>query len=361
MIVPAAALVLGLAAWRAYLLGVSPAGILAAIATTALCMSFQSSPAIAPGAWILAACLVLVLDTGNIRQWWALGVIAVWTVALGTATIGALIVVLHAAGALLEERAWNYRTLRETLLALTACAIALITPPWLPSGFAGLRGFYLDTLAPGADRFLLWGAPISAPALGVFLIVVVAAARGMVRPHRACGGALFAGLLALTLVDARIAPFFAIACAPLVMRAITLPSFVVRARSPLIAATVAAGAMLVGTHSAIADRETAQMARLIATIRTAPGTHRLVCVHSTWCARVPMPAGTLAVYDAALQAKLLNGVQDAITAVRANDVDVLVADADMPITGLLRLQPDWIVSARDARTNRVLLLRRSGL
>lgn len=115
--------------------------------------------------------------------------------------------------------------LHSVSYAAAYCALAIVLlvvqrgfpEDWKPYATVVLLGAAAMVLLQG-HRQPLWSSPASLPMIGVFAAIVLAARTGLAGA-RAQAGIVFVVALIATMEDARLAPFFAMAAAPLAVEA----------------------------------------------------------------------------------------------------------------------------------------------
>lgn len=352
----AAAAALATVAARCRTLGLGVAGTSAALLLVALCAGARFELTFQPFEWLLAGLIILVLGSRRQLRWIALPLVLTWAILFDSATIGAGIVVLYAAG-----------RRKDGALAVAAAAASLLTPHGFSLDFSGARALYLDALLPGADRVALWTSPWTLPGIGVFAIVALTAAGGLARIRRA-DTLLFAGLLICTMADARMAPFFALAAAPCAVEAFldwihvnrreAVPAMGVLCTVTLLATALVA----LSPHPPTARRGADQ---LLDALGNTGGKHRVICLQAAWCDPVAkFPSVTALVYGRAaastraqrrLQQQIAAGSIDYSAAVGHARADAVIAYTQAPIVQVLAASHRWRAVAKD-RYDRVLLV-----
>jgi hypothetical protein len=215
-------------------------------------------------------------------------------------------------------------------------------------------------LLPGADRQPLWSSPLELSAVGVFAIVVIAAIGGIAQKKRTGEVAVFVALLVTAVLDARMAPFFAIAVAPALFARyagiLRIPS--------LVGAAFAAAAVIV----AIAIPPPAANVTLLADLARDGKPHRVVCVRPSWCnaaallRRNGITALTIGIpaasspQDRALQKRIAEDTSAIAQELRAAHADAVVANEQTAAPALLVAEGGWRVAARDD-AGRILIMR----
>jgi hypothetical protein len=335
--------------------------IAAAVALVALSMSTRAGVALDAFAWGFAALLLLVAGLGERYRWYLPLIVLMWSICTDSGTIGAAIVMLRAFGDLIDDRAFTLRVRHSFAVALACCAASLFSAAGLSYVFSGARSLYFDMLLPGADRQPLWSSPVTLSAIGVFAIVAVAAIGGVARKRESGGVLVFVALLIAAVLDARMAPFFAIAVTPEL-----IDRYASRIRVPAFAgfcfsALVIAAAVIVPPPTP----STVLLDSLAADRRP----HRVVCVKPSWCNPVTdlhgsgITALTVGVPSAAsVKDRLLQKRIDEDTSAIANDLrvagaDALIANEETAAPALLVAEGGWRVAARDARSDRILIVK----
>lgn len=115
--------------------------------------------------------------------------------------------------------------LHSVAFAAAYCALAIallviqrgIPEEWRPYATVVLLGAAAAVLLQG-HREPLWSSPASLPMIGVFGAIVLAARNGL-SGRRAYSAIVFVVALIAAMEDARLAPFFAMAAAPLAIEA----------------------------------------------------------------------------------------------------------------------------------------------
>jgi hypothetical protein len=331
---------LALVAARARLLGLEAGSIAAVVALVVLSFSGRAGAGFDAAAWCFAALLLLVADAGERYKWYLPVIVAAWSILLDSGTIGAVLIVLR----VLDKRG--------TALVASACALAsLLSANGFSLAFHGGRALYFDMLLGGADRQPLWSFGATLPAIALWAIVVFAAAGGIARKSRTGEAAVFLAFLVSAVLDARMAPFFAIAVAPPLFaryRSIAIP---LRAAAPIMALCVAAAI-------ATPVRSDAGPAALLASVARDHRAHRVVCVRPAWCNPVldlqPRTMTALAIgipevsnaKDRLLQKHIADDSSEIVEQMKAAHADTLIAAQSMGAASLLAMH-GWRIVARE--------------
>lgn len=362
----AAAAVL-LSAWRTRERGATTlhAGLAAALA--ALCIAGRAGTSFDAIAWLGTAIVALVLETGSRRSWYALiPLVFVWSLLENGATVAAVLAIVATAGAALD-RSVEPGDLRGRIFACAGIVVvALVQPHLSPLRGYGIHWLYLDAFLPGAQRDPLLVLPVNAGGIGVLLTLTLAAWYGVRRRARSADSIAFALFFALTIVDARNAPFFGIICAPIVADA--MASYYVQGRKAAPrtfasyafigagAAAVFVAAVTIGEPRVLqwpqARESVAPMTDALARDRAS---HTIACEVPRWCDTIADPNLTPLLDDRAGMA-----TPDARTAQRdiarargrwegalaQRRVDAVIAAENDPLAGLLE-QRGWRARARE--------------
>lgn len=349
-----------LIALRARRLGVSAGGTAVAVALVALCMSSRLGIAFDAAAWFFAALLVFVLDRGERYQWYLPLIVLAWSVTVDSGTIGAAIVLIWSLGAFLDSRSRDVRMLKTLGIAIACCLASLVSASGVSLIFGGARALYFDMLLLGADRQPLWSSPVTLSAVAVFAIVVIAAIGGIARRKQTANALLFVSLLVAAVLDARMAPFFAIALTPVIFA-----RYEGLLRIPSVLGVAAAAAAII---IAAAVHPASMNATLIAHLARDGRPHRVVCVKPSWCNPVALLRGngitalTMGIPSASsprdrqLQKRIDDDTSAIFNDLRLAHADAVIASELTAAPALLTAEGSWHVAARDG-DGRMLIVK----
>lgn len=355
------------AAWRARLRGTTDWHATLVAALVALCMSGRAGLTLDPIGWLCAASCALLLERDDDSSGYQLiAVMVLWSALQGGATLGALLVLCAFIGKLTDDGAFDASFRKRALQYVAAMLIGVLQLHAWPWHGYGAHALYLDALKAGAQRDRLWNGNITAPAIGFSAILVVAAWYGLRRRGRMTDSVTFFALLVLTLLDARMLPYFGIVTAPIVVDALasyyvlarSRPRGTVRSYSPgVLALCVAFIAAIVVTEPKVAIWPPAfgQPAPLIAYLKTHPRPARVLCTHPRWCdglayvvphARAVADDRTgITPRDALhVQAAVANALPRWSTLLQTDRIDTVIASDDDSVAALL-VARGWHVRA----------------
>ncbi len=365
-----------LVGWRTRLRGASDWHATLASALFAACLTPWLGVSLQPVGWICCAAACLLLDRDDDRSLVEfLGVLLIWSLLQGGATLAGVLAICAFAGRLADDRAFTPAVRRRGLFAAIAVVVGGIQLHALPWLAYGAHALYLDALRAGAPRDAIWTHHPSAPALGFSAILVIAAWYGVRRRERSADAFTFFALLVLALADARNLPYFAIAAAPVAVDA--LASYYVNRRTAprtstlhyapaFLAAAFAFMSIMALTEPKVTvwppalEQPGALLKRLAAT--GAP--HRLLCTQPRWCDGAHAAFSRIATIaddrTGTESTGVLHEEHDVATAsgtwrrdlTRAG-IDAVIASRDDSIVALLR-SSGWQVGGRDS--DRVLLV-----
>lgn len=366
-----------LAAWRARVRGATDWHATLVAALVALCMASRAGVSLDPIGWLCAAAVCLLLERDDDTSGFELiAVIAAWSLLQGGATLGSMLVLCALIGKLTDDGSFaaEYRTRAiQYGLAILFGVLQLHALPWHAYGAHAL---YLDSIHAGAQRDRLWNGDVSAAAIGFCGIIVVAAWYGLRRRGRMTDAVTFFALLVLTLIDARMLPYFGIVAAPVAVDA--LASYYVLARSkprgsalrytPAVLAACAlfiAGVLTTEPAVRMWPNAVNQPAELISHLRTERVPLRILCTKPRWCDGIAtmIPNARIVADDrAGITPRLALRVEFAVATASAgwrqmlstDSVNAVIASQDDAVTSLLTAA-GWRVRADDGA--RVLLQR----
>ena len=367
-----------LAAWRTRARGATDWNAALAAALVALCMSSRAGVSLDPIGWLCAAGCALLLERDDDRSSIALIVLMVcWSALQGGATLGSVLILCAVIGRLADEGGFDAAFRRRiALLAPAALAGLLQLHDWPWHGY-GAHALYLDALKAGAQRDRLWNGDISAAAAGFAGVLTVAAWYGLRRRGRMTDAVTFFALLVLTLIDARMLPYFGIVAAPVAVDA--LASYYVLARSSphgsvlkytpaVLAACAAFIAGIAATEPKVLlwPQAYGEPSQLVAVLQREHGRHRVLCTHPRWCDGIgDIVAGTRSITDdragitppqaLRVQASVVNALPGWHALLKRDRIDSIIASQDDSVVALL-FSGGWRVRAADG--TRVLLQAR---
>ncbi len=364
-----------LSAWRARTRGAGDWHATLVAALVALCMSGRAGVSLDPIGWLAAAAVCMLLERDDDRS--AIGlivVVAAWSLLQGGATLGTLLIVCAVIGKLTDDGSYDKDYLRRLkFYGIAAFAGILQLHDW-PWHAYGAHALYLDALRAGAQRDRLWNGNISAPVLGFCGVLVVAACYGLRRRGRMTDSIMFFTLFVLTLIDARMLPYFGIVGAPIAVDA--LAAFYILARSfprgsvlRYTPATLAACAVFIAGMALSEPKVTTlpqayeQPARLISYLQGQHAPHRVLCTKPRWCdglaqivpnarAVADDRAGITPFYALRVESAVSNSAAGWHDLLVKDRVDTVIASEDDTLVALLELR-GWHVRAADG--TRVIL------
>ena len=355
------------AAWRARVRGTTDWHATLAAALVALTMSGRAGLSLDPIGWLCAASCALLLERDDDSSGYQLiAVMAVWSLLQGGATLGSLLVLCALIGKLTDDGSFDASYRKRALqygAAIVVGVLQLHAWPW--HGY-GAHALYLDALKAGAQRDRLWNGNITAPAIGFSAILIVAGWYGLRRRGRMTDAVTFFALLVLTLLDARMLPYFGIVAAPVAVDALasyyvlarSRPRGTVRSYAPgVIALCVAFIAAIVVTEPKVAMWPPAfgQPAPLIAYLKEHSPASRVLCTHPRWCDGIAyvVPQARAVADDRTgitprealkVQYAVANALPDWQTLMQADRVNTVIASEDDSVAALLTAR-GWHVRA----------------
>jgi hypothetical protein len=285
-------------------------------------------------------------------------------VLLGSGTIGAALLLLRLIGGLIDERGFTARWRGDALIVTLSILASLFSAGGISLAFYGARALYFDMLLGGADRQPLWSSGPSLAAIAVWAIAVIAAAGGIARRAHSGEVCVFIALFVAAVLDARMAPFFAIAVVPPLLARYRRFAVPLQIGAPVAAICVAAAAV-------VPLRSDAGPASLLASVASDHHAHRVVCVKPVWCNPVldlqseSINALAIGIPEAsspnerALQMRIADDSSHIIEQMRAAHADTLIATQAMSAAGLLLTTHGWHVVAREPSGYRFALQRES--
>lgn len=364
-----------LAAWRARVRGVTDWHASLAAAMAALCMSGRAGVSLDPIGWLCAAACALLLERDDDRSSLALiAVVVAWAVLQGGAPLASLLIFCALIGRLTDEGRLDDAFRRRAAYWGVAIAGGFLQLHAAPFHGYGAHALYLDALKPGAQRDRLWSGDLSAWSAGFSAILVVTGWYGLRRRGRMSDSVTFLTLLVLTLIDARVLPYFGIVAAPAAVDA--LASYYVLARSSprggalrytpaVLAACAAFTAVIAGSEPKAVAWPAAhnEPATLIAYLQRQHRSAEILCTRPRWCdgmndvvpgerAVADDRAGITPLPQLRAQAIIANAAPGWRAQLARTRVRAVIASQDDALAALL-LTSGWRVRAGDGE--RVLL------
>lgn len=363
------------AAWRARVRGTTDWHATLAAALAALCLSGRAGLSLDPIGWLCAASCALLLERDDDRSGYQLaGVMVLWSLLQGGATLGSLLILCALIGKLADDGSFDASFRKRALQYGGAMLIGLLQlHAWAWHGY-GAHALYLDALKAGAQRDRLWNGNITAPAIGFSATLIVAGWYGLRRRGRMTDAVTFFALLVLALIDARMLPYFGIIAAPAAVDALasyyvlarSRPRGTVRSYAPGVLAlclAFIAGIVVTEPKVAIWPPAYGQPAMLIGYLKQHAGASRVLCTRPRWCDGLALlvPDARAVADDRAgitphaalhAQASVANALPDWKTQLQADRITAVIASQDDSVAALL-VARGWHVRA--AGTAQVLL------